>query len=117
MICPGVKRPPPIGSELVSFEPAPLLEGERGGRDGVVAEEGLRRAAGGTGGAMVSCSEPSSFESRVAAVLRSRAPPQVEQNRPLEETCAPQEEQYMGDEILPLQKDLLRTVAKVPDKN
>ena len=46
-----------------------------------------------------------------AAVLRSRAPPQEEQNRPVEETCAPQEEQYMGGEILPLRKGSLRTVA------
>jgi hypothetical protein len=39
----------------------------------------------------------------VAAVLRSKALPQTEQNLPLEETCAPQDEQYMGGEILPLQ--------------
>jgi hypothetical protein len=32
----------------------------------------------------------------VAAALRSMDPPQEEQNRPVEETCAPQEEQYMG---------------------
>jgi hypothetical protein len=36
----------------------------------------------------------------VAAELTSRAPPHVEQNRPLEEACAPQEEQYIGGEIL-----------------
>src|SRR5580700_1697213 len=115
MICPGVKRPPPIGSEPVSF--GPLLEGERGGRDGVAAEGGLRCVVGGTGGAMVSCSAPRSFESRVAAALRSRAPPQVEQNRPLEETCAPQEEQYMGGEILSSRKASLRTAAEAPDTN
>lgn len=45
---------------------------------------------------MVSCSTLRSFESIVAAAFRSSAPPQMEQNRPLEETCAPQEEQYMG---------------------
>jgi hypothetical protein len=39
----------------------------------------------------------------VAAAFRSSASPQVEQNRPLEETCEPQEEQYMGGEILSLE--------------
>jgi hypothetical protein len=48
----------------------------------------------------------------VAATFGSRAPPQVEQNRPFEETCAPQEEQYMGGEILPLREGALRTAAK-----
>lgn len=52
---------------------------------------------------MVSCAPLSSFESMVAAAFRSSAPPQAEQNRPDEETCAPQEEQYMGGEILALQ--------------
>jgi hypothetical protein len=32
----------------------------------------------------------------VAAALSWSDPPQEEQNRPVEETCAPQEEQYMG---------------------
>ncbi len=45
---------------------------------------------------MVSCSALSSSESMVAAAFGSSDPPHVEQNRPLEETCAPQEEQYMG---------------------
>lgn len=103
-----------MGSELVSFAPAPLLEGVRGDRVGVRAEEGLRGVAGG---AMVSCSAVRSFESMVAAALRSRAPPQVEQNRPLEETCAPQEEQYMGGEILSSPGASLRTAAKAPDNN
>jgi hypothetical protein len=58
---------------------------------------------------MVSCSGLSSLESMVADVLRSRAPPQAEQNRPLEDTCAPQEEQYMGGEILPLREGPRRT--------
>src|SRR5580704_14832961 len=89
-----------MGSELVSRAPAPLLEGVRGSLAGVCAEEGLRGVAGETGGAIVSCSALRSFESIVAAVFTSRAPPQAEQNRPLEETCAPQEEQYMGGEIL-----------------
>jgi hypothetical protein len=51
----------------------------------------------------------------VAAVFSSRAPPQVEQNRPLDETCAPQEEQYMGSEILSSRKGWLRADAKAPD--
>jgi len=63
---------------------------------------------------MVSCSGLSSLESMVAAVFRSRAPPQVEQNRPLEETCAPQEEQYMGGEILPSGRVRGETAAKTP---
>ena len=45
----------------------------------------------------------------VGAALTSSAPPHVEQNRPLEETCAPQEEQYIGSEILPLREGSLRT--------
>jgi hypothetical protein len=99
-----VNRPPVKGSELAGFGPAPLplLEGERKGLAGVWAEEGLRGVGCETGGAIVSCAALRSFESMVAAVFRSSAPPQVEQNRPLEETCAPQEEQYMGGAILPL---------------
>jgi hypothetical protein len=103
-----------MGSELVSFAPAPLPPGVRGDRVGMGAEEGF---GGGAGGAMVSCSALRSFESMVAAALRSRAPPQVEQNRPLEETCAPQEEQYMGGEILSSREAALRTAAKAPDEN
>jgi len=45
---------------------------------------------------MVSCSALKSFESMVDAVFRSIDAPHEEQNRPVEETCAPQEEQYMG---------------------
>jgi hypothetical protein len=74
-----------MGSELVNFAPALLLEGVRGSLAGVCAEEGLR-GAGETGGAIVSCSALRSFESIVAAVFKSRTPPQAEQNRPLEET-------------------------------
>lgn len=106
-----------MGSELDSFGPAPLLEGVREERDGVGAEDGLRGVAGGTVGARVSCSPTGSFASMVAAVLGSRAPPQVEQNRPLEETCAPQEEQYMGGEILPLREGPLRVAPRSPDTN
>jgi hypothetical protein len=32
----------------------------------------------------------------MVAALSWSDPPQEEQNRPVEETCAPQEEQYMG---------------------
>ena len=91
-----------MGSELVSFPLEPLPEGVRGGRTGVGAEDGLR-GSGVDRGAMVSCAPFTSSESMVAAVFRSSAPPQEEQNRPDEETCAPQEEQYMGGEILPLE--------------
>ncbi len=91
-----------MGSELVSFPLVPLPEGVRGGRTGVGAEDGLR-GGGVAGGAMVSCTPFSSSESMVAAAFRSSAPPQAQQNRPDEETCAPQEEQYMGGEILPLE--------------
>ncbi len=100
-----------MGSELVNFAPAPLPEGERGGRAGVGAEEGLGGVGGGTDGAIVSCSALSSSESMVASRFRSRDPPQVEQNRPWEETCAPQEEQYMGSEILSLREGPLRPVV------
>ncbi len=100
MMSPGVKRPPPIGSELGGREPG--LEGVRGGRPGAAAEEDLR-GAGVEGEARVSCAPFSSSESMVAAAFRSSASPQVEQNRPLEETCEPQEEQYMGGEILSLE--------------
>jgi len=97
--------------------PAPLLEGARGSLARACDEDGLRGVADPTVGAIVSCSALGSFESMVAAALRSRAPPQVEQNRPLEETCAPQEEQYMGGEILPLREGPLRTAPRSPDKN
>ncbi|MGC1492023.1 MAG: hypothetical protein WA798_11690 [Candidatus Acidiferrum sp.] len=59
------------------------------------AEEGLL-GVGVERGAIVSWSTLRSFESIVAAAFRSSAPPQEEQNRLLVETCAPQEEQYMG---------------------
>jgi hypothetical protein len=104
-----------MGSELVIFAPEPALEGVRGGRPGVGAEEGLRGVAAGVGGAIVSCSGLRSFESMVAAALRSSAPPHVEQNRPLEETCAPQEEQYMGSAILPPREASQRTGSKAHD--
>src|SRR5580704_8826208 len=105
-----------MGSELVSLTPGPPLEGERGGRVGVGAEEGLRDVAEGPGGAIVSCSALRSFESIVAAALRSSAPPHVEQNRPLEETCAPQEEQYIGSEILPLRGFRCERTRRLPVK-
>lgn len=95
-----------MGSELV--RPGAPLEGVRGGRLGVGAEGGLRGEVGG-GGAIVAWSSVKSFESIVAAALKSKALPQTEQNLPLEETCAPQDEQYMGAEILPSHESLRRT--------
>jgi hypothetical protein len=94
-----------------------MLEDERDGLAGVWAEEGLRGVGCETGGAIVSCAALRSFESIVAAAFRSSAPPQEEQNRPLEETCAPQEEQYMGGAILPLPEGSQRADAWGPDKN
>jgi hypothetical protein len=104
-----------MGSELLIFAPEPPVEGVRGGRAGSGMEEGLRGVAAGLGGAIVACSALRSFESMVAAALRSRAPPHVEQNRPLEETCAPQEEQYMEGAILPPREASQRIGSKAPD--
>jgi hypothetical protein len=106
-----------MGSELVSLTLTPPLEGVRGGRVGVGGEEGLRGVPGGPGGAIVSCSALRSLESMVGATLRSRDAPQVEQNRPVEETCEPHEEQYMGGEILPLPEGSLRMDAIAPGEN
>jgi hypothetical protein len=61
---------------------------------------------------MVSCSALNSFVSIVAAAFRSSAPPQVEQNRPVGDAFAPQEEQYMGSEILSPRDGPMRFVAK-----
>jgi hypothetical protein len=105
-----------MGSELVSFAPPPLLEGDRGSRAGVGAREGSC-GLGGAGGPRVSGSPLRSFESMVAAVFRSREPPHVEQNRPFEATCAPQEEQYMGGAILPFCEGSPRTDAAVSDES
>jgi hypothetical protein len=104
-----------MGSELLILAPEPGLDGVRDWRVGVGAEDGLRGVTRDAGGAMVSCSALRSFESMVAAALRSSAPPHVEQNRPLEETCAPQEEQYMGGEILPPREASQRTGSRARD--
>src|SRR5712692_7187550 len=89
MICPGVKRPPPIGSELVRG-----LVGVRGvcveNRDG-----GVLRGAKDSG-AIVAPSRLASFPSRVAPVSGSTASPHEEQNLPFGETCTPHFEQNMG---------------------
>jgi hypothetical protein len=70
MICPGVKRPPPIESEL---------EGGREERfDGVGECEGLRL---GVGGAMVSPSMPSLAPTIVVSLLESTNLPHPEQYR------------------------------------
>lgn len=63
---------------------------------------------------MVAWSVLSSSESMVAAALRSRAPPQEEQNRTLEETCAPQEEQYMGRRDSTIAGGLTATLGEDP---
>src|SRR6266852_1954884 len=91
MICPGVKRPPPIGSEL---DRGLLPEGARGVRR-EEGDEGLLRGPGDEG-AMVAPSRLASSPSRVAPVSGSAASPQVEQNLPFAEICAPQFEQNIG---------------------
>src|SRR6478672_5095476 len=103
-ICPGTKRPPPMGSEL---------ERGNGGADGVRGDTirgaaGVFRSSGGVvarGGAIVSTSpvpadSVGSSPITVAASLISPGAPQDEQNRPLEESCAPQEVQNIGGRIL-----------------
>src|SRR2546430_2512234 len=91
MICPGVKRPPPMGSELVK---GLLLEGVCGVRD-EARDDGILRIAGGSG-AIVAPSRPASSPTKVAPVSESIPPPHEEQNFPVGETCAPQFEQNMG---------------------
>lgn len=61
---------------------------------------------------MVSCSSLSSFWSIVAAAFRSSAPPQEEQKRPVGDTFAPQDEQYMGSGILSPEDGPARFAAK-----
>src|SRR6267143_2063151 len=91
MICPGVKRPPPMGSELVR---GLLLGGVRG----VLKEEagGAVFLGAGIDGAIVAPSKLASSPSRVAPVSGSTASPHEEQNLPLAETCAPHFVQNMG---------------------
>src|SRR5713226_8350165 len=92
MICPGVKRPPPMGSEL---EIGLLLGGVRG----VLKEEGCGGILRGAGadGAIVAPSTLASFPSRVVSVSGSTASPHEEQNFPFAETGAPHFAQNMRD--------------------
>src|SRR5260370_38605692 len=91
MICPGVNRPPPMGSELV---PGLLLVGVRGVR-GEEAHAGVFRGAGADGG-IVAPSTLASFPSRVVSVSRSTASPHEQQNFPFAETSPRHVEQHMG---------------------
>jgi hypothetical protein len=93
MICPGAKRPPLMGSEVV--KKLGLLEGVRGPRSEVATEGVLRE--GGVAGAIVSCSMPKSSPAIVASALASTGFPHEEQNFPVGETFAPQEEQNMSE--------------------
>src|SRR6266436_263961 len=94
MICPGVKRPPPMASELVR---GLLLEGGCGEREGV-REDGVFRALR-DGGAIVAPSRSGSSPTRVAPMSESMTCPHEEQNFPVGETCAPQFEQNIGGGI------------------
>ena len=91
MICPGTNRPPPMASELDGSlaELAGVPGAGRGEAPGGVVFRG--------GGASVSASAPAgSLPTMVGAVFKSTGSPHDEQNRPVEATCAPQEEQNMG---------------------
>src|SRR5260370_38211911 len=91
MICPGVKRPPPMGSELESgLRP----EGVRGVRreDG---DKGVLRGVGIEGG-IVAPSRLASSPSTVVPEARSTVFPHEEQNRAGGESWAPHFAQDMG---------------------
>src|SRR6267143_5741831 len=90
MICPGVKRPPPMGSELSS---GLLLAGVCGVRR--EERDGVFRVTGDAG-ATVAPSGLAPSPRTVALVSESTASPHEEQNLPFEETCAPQFEQSIG---------------------
>src|SRR6266403_5871354 len=90
MICPGVKRPPPMGSELSS---GLLLAGVCGARR--EERDGVFRVTGDAG-ATVAPSRLAPSPRTVAPVSESTASPHKEQNLPFEETCAPQFEQSIG---------------------
>src|SRR6267143_425518 len=97
MICPGVKRPPPMGSELVS---GLLLIGVRGVR-GEEGEAGVFREAG-VDGASVAPPKLASSPSTVSPVSGSTAAPHEVQNLPFGDTCAPHFAQNMvgGDSTI-----------------
>src|SRR5258708_19814375 len=91
MICPGVKRPPPMGSEL---DMGLLLTGVRGVR-GERCGGGVFRGAAGAG-EMVAPSRLASSPSKVAPESVSTASPHEEQNLPVAEIFAPHFAQNMG---------------------
>src|SRR6516165_364118 len=93
MIAPGVNRPPPIGSLLVSIG---LLGEALRGRTGVLAGGSDERRTVGCGpGAMVSRLDSSSASSprMVAFASISTRVPQFAQNRARSDICVPQEMQ------------------------
>src|SRR5258708_21962916 len=91
MIWPGVKRPPPMGSEL---EMGLLLRGVRGVR-GDRCGSGVFRDEGGPG-AIVGPSRLASSPRRVAPESVSTASPHEEQNLPVAEIFAPHFAQNIG---------------------
>src|SRR5260370_32887608 len=91
MICPGVKRPPPMGSELESCSlPAGVRGVRREDGDKVV----LRGA--GAGGGIVAPSRLASSPSTVVPESKSTVFPHEGQNRAVGESCAPHFAQNMG---------------------
>src|SRR6266853_2188317 len=91
MIWPGVKRPPPMGSEL---EMGLLLTGVRGVR-GDRCGSGVFRDEGGPG-AIVGPSRLASSPRKVAPESVSTASPHEEQNLPVAEIFAPHFAQNIG---------------------
>src|SRR5258708_36853661 len=91
MICPGVKRPPTMGSELDMGLLLPGVRGVRGERCG----GGVFRGAAGPG-AMVVPSRLASSPSKVAPESVSTASPHEEQNLPVAEIFAPHFAQNIG---------------------
>src|SRR5437879_8021827 len=91
MIWHGVKRPPPMGSEL---DKGLLPEGDRGIRM-EEANEGVFRGAGAAG-PIVAPSKLASSPRKVAPVSGSNGSPHEEQNLPFAETRAPHFSQNMG---------------------
>src|SRR5580704_15665482 len=91
MIWPGLNRPPPMGSELVSGEPSEAGRGVRCAE----GDEGVLRGVDATCKS-VSPSTPASSPIKVAEVSVSSGFPHEVQNLPVGETCAPHEPQNMG---------------------
>src|SRR5260370_41847492 len=96
MICPGVKRPPPMGSEL---DRGLLLEGVRGVRGVEGVNGGFLRT--GEDGPIVAPSKLASAPNRGAPAFGSTASPHEEQNLPFLDTCAQHVELTFGRWILP----------------